>query len=62
MQQPLFSQILNAVIEHNNYFRQKRNAAKQLGFLPCQKVTAAFRMLAYGASADSIDEYVRMGA
>jgi hypothetical protein len=62
MRQPLFNRILNAVVEHNDYFRQKCNAAKQLCFLPCQKVTAAFRMLAYGASAYSIDEYVRMGA
>jgi hypothetical protein len=56
MQQPLFSRILNAVVENNNYFRQKRNAAKQLGFLPCQKVTAAFRMLAYGATSGWVHE------
>ena len=29
--------------------------------IPIQKVVAAIRMLAYGISADFLDEYVRMG-
>ncbi|XP_070668716.1 uncharacterized protein [Malus domestica] len=31
------------------------------GLLPEQKITAALRMLAYGASADQVDEITRMG-
>ncbi|XP_020264092.1 putative nuclease HARBI1 [Asparagus officinalis] len=33
----------------------------KLGLSTLQKVTSAFRMLAYGTSADSTDEYVRIG-
>ncbi|CAL2258696.1 unnamed protein product [Prunus armeniaca] len=32
-----------------------------LGLLPEQKLTAVIRMLAYGASADQVDEVARMG-
>ncbi|XP_021801114.1 uncharacterized protein LOC110745343 [Prunus avium] len=38
-----------------------RNCAGVLGLLPEQKFTAAIRMLAYGASADQVDEIARMG-
>ena len=40
---------------------QKRNAANTIGLSSEQKMTAALRMLAYGMSADSLDEYVRIG-
>lgn len=39
---------------------RKENAARVLGFAALQKVTAAIRMLAYGTSEDSVDEYLRM--
>ena len=61
MHRSLFLRILNAVTQYDQYFVQRRNAAGQLGFSPYQKMTAALRMLAYGASADSLDEYIRMG-
>ena len=32
-----------------------------MGLLPEKKITAALRMLAYGASADQMDEMARMG-
>ncbi|CAN6725190.1 unnamed protein product [Malus baccata var. baccata] len=32
-----------------------------MGLLPEQKITVALRMLAYGASANQVDEIVRMG-
>jgi len=57
----LFLRILSAVVEYDEYFIQKRNAAGELGFSPHQKMTAALRMLAYGASGDSVDEYIHMG-
>ncbi|CAL2251405.1 unnamed protein product [Prunus armeniaca] len=37
------------------------DAAGVLGLLPKQKLTAVIRMLAYGASADQVDEVARMG-
>ena len=40
---------------------QRRNAANTIGLSGKQKMTVALRMLAYGISADSIDEYVRIG-
>jgi hypothetical protein len=46
--------------KHNPYFVQKQDAAKRLGFLPLKKATAAMQMLAYGYSADSVDEYLQI--
>ena len=40
---------------------QRRNAANTVGLSSEQKMTAALRMLAYGMSANSLDEYVRIG-
>ncbi|OEL22332.1 hypothetical protein BAE44_0016652 [Dichanthelium oligosanthes] len=61
MTKRLFCRILEAVTVHDYYFTQQYNAANQLGCSPLQKVTASLRMLAYGCSADSLDEDVRMG-
>ncbi|XP_020253760.1 putative nuclease HARBI1 [Asparagus officinalis] len=61
MQRSLFLRIVDAVREHDNYFVQKVDGVGRLGLSTLQKVTAAFRMLAYGAPADSTDEYVRIG-
>ena len=56
----LFLRILSKVEAHEPYFTQKRNATKKLGLSPLQKMTVALRMLAYGVSADFINEYVRI--
>ena len=61
LSRPLFLRILRTLHQHNNYFVQRRNAANTLGLSGEQKMTAALRMLAYGISADSINEYVRIG-
>ncbi|TVU11893.1 hypothetical protein EJB05_45503, partial [Eragrostis curvula] len=61
MSRSLFLKIVSKVEAHDDYFRQKPNAAGVLGASPIQKVVAAVRMLAYGMSADSLDDYVRMG-
>ncbi|CAL2259483.1 unnamed protein product [Prunus armeniaca] len=37
-----------------------KNCAGNLGLLPEQKFTAVIRMLAYGSSADQVDEIARM--
>lgn len=61
MHKELFLRITEAVKNHDDYFVQKRNAAGTLGLATLQKTTVAIRMLSYGSSADSTDEYVRIG-
>lgn len=61
MKKSLFLRIVAAVESHDDYFRQKRNAVGALGASPLQKCIAAVRMLAYGAPADFLDDYVRLG-
>jgi len=61
MSKTLFRRIMDAVEAHDNYFVQKRDACGVLGLSCFQKVTAALRMLTYGVSADSTDEYIRIG-
>lgn len=60
MKRDLFLQIVKDMEDNCDYFVQKPNAAKVLGFSALQKVTAAIRMLSYGTAADSVDEYLRM--
>ncbi|EHS62523.1 uncharacterized protein PGTG_20643 [Puccinia graminis f. sp. tritici CRL 75-36-700-3] len=60
MQRSLFLRIVTDIENANPYFQQKRDAAGRLGFAALQKATAAIKMLAYGCSGDSIDEYLRM--
>jgi hypothetical protein len=60
MQRPLYLKIVEAVSQEDDYFIQKRDATGRLGFLPLQKITAAFRLLAYGCRADSINKYLRI--
>ena len=50
-----------AVFNHDSYFVQKKDALCVMCLIPEQKITAALRMLAYGASADQVDEIARMG-
>ena len=61
LSRPMFLRILHTLQQRNQYFVQRRNAANTLGLSGEQKMTAALRMLAYGMSADSLDEYVRIG-
>ncbi|XP_039811701.1 uncharacterized protein LOC120674613 [Panicum virgatum] len=61
MSKSLFLQIVAAVESHDDYFCQKPNVVGALGGSSIQKSIAALRMLAYGASADFLDDYVRMG-
>jgi hypothetical protein len=61
MSRSLFMRIAEAVKQHDHYFVQKRNVVGALGFSYLQKVTAAFRQLAYGVPADYVDEYLRIG-
>ena len=61
LSRPLFLRILLTLQQHNDYFVLRRNAANTVGLSGEQKMTAALRMLAYGMSTDSLDEYVRIG-
>lgn len=57
----LFNRVLDAVCVNDLYFQQRRDATGKLGISGLLKVTAAIRMLAYGSSADSVDENLEMG-
>ena len=61
MSRSLFLRIVEAVKEHDVYFQQRRDSLGRLGLSSLQKITAAFRMLAYGVPADATDEYVKIG-
>ncbi|XP_070665111.1 uncharacterized protein [Malus domestica] len=61
MERHLFNKIMIAVCNHDSYFAQKKDACGAMGLLLEQKITAALRMLAYGAAADQVDEIARMG-
>ncbi|XP_019198893.1 PREDICTED: uncharacterized protein LOC109192647 [Ipomoea nil] len=49
------------VDDHDNYCVQRRDKTGRLGLSTLQKVTAAFRILAYGVPADATDEYIQIG-
>ncbi|CAN1247564.1 hypothetical protein LINPERPRIM_LOCUS6381 [Linum perenne] len=57
----LFNRILDGVVQYYPYFKLGADVSGRSSFSPQQKLTSAFRMLAYGCSADSVDEYCRMG-
>ncbi|XP_021818276.1 uncharacterized protein LOC110760336 [Prunus avium] len=61
MQPHLFQKIMHDICNYDTYFIQKHDAVGVLGLIPEQKLTAALRMLAYGASAEQVDEIARMG-
>ena len=60
MERHLFNKIMIAVCNHDSYFVQKNVSFGVMGLIPEQKITAALRMLAYGASTDQVDEITRM--
>ncbi|XP_073152135.1 uncharacterized protein [Henckelia pumila] len=61
MSRRLFLRIMESVEKHDNYFVQKVDGLGRPGLSPHQKITAALRILAYGTSADSTDEYIKIG-
>ena len=60
MNKGLFMRIVIAVREFDDYFIAKKDAVGLHGFSSIQKCTAAMRLLAYGAPADTSDDYLRM--
>ncbi|XP_021759172.1 uncharacterized protein LOC110724083 [Chenopodium quinoa] len=61
MRRPLFLCIVNTLSATNRYFQQHPDATTRLGASPLQKCTTIIRMLAYGCSADQVDEYLKLG-
>ena len=61
MSRPLFLRIVDAVKNHDNYFKKRRDIIGRLGLSSLQKITVVFRMLAYGLPADATDEYIKIG-
>ncbi|KAK1628920.1 hypothetical protein QYE76_003235 [Lolium multiflorum] len=58
MSKGLFMNILHGVREFDPYFKLKHDVVGIAGFSSIQKCTAAMRMLAYGAPADTQDDYL----
>ncbi|XP_062086027.1 uncharacterized protein LOC133792121 [Humulus lupulus] len=61
MHRHVFLHIVQALENHLEYFHTRFDAVGRRGLSPLQKCTVAMRMLAYGAPADYVDEYVRIG-
>ena len=61
MSRPFFPRIVNEIEQYDSYFIQKTDAVGVLGLSSLQKITAAYRIFAYGTLADSVDEYIRIG-
>ncbi|XP_070668902.1 uncharacterized protein [Malus domestica] len=61
MERHLFNKIMIAICNHDSYFVQKNDAFGAISLLPEKKIIATLQMLAYGASADQVDEIARMG-
>lgn len=61
MGRDLFHRIVSTLEMNDPYFQQRPDATGKLGASALQKVTAALRLLAYGGSADQLDEWIRLG-
>jgi len=62
MNKPLFLRIVHALSDWSPYITQRPDATGRNGLSPLQKCTAAIRMLAYGTSADQLDEVLKIAA
>ncbi|XP_012700776.1 uncharacterized protein LOC105913478 [Setaria italica] len=62
MNRPLFLRIVHTLRAWSPYFTQRADGIGKLGHSPLQKCTVAIRMLAYGTSADQLDEVLKIGA
>lgn len=60
MNRSLFLCIQSTVEAYDLYFFQTINCAGTLGLSSLQKMTTAYRILAYGVIADYVDDYVRI--
>ncbi|CAN6685118.1 unnamed protein product [Malus baccata var. baccata] len=60
MRREHFESILNAIVNHDNYFVRKINVVGRQSLSSHQKLTSAFLMLANGCFANSTDEYCQL--
>ena len=58
----LFDGIVEDLVRHDDYFRQKIDAAGRLGLSPLQKISSAVRQLTSGVSPGELDDKYRMAA
>ncbi|CAN1216941.1 hypothetical protein LINPERPRIM_LOCUS839 [Linum perenne] len=58
----LFNRVLGDIVRYDSSFSQRQDALGRLSLSPEQKITSVLRMLAYDSSANSVDEYCRIGA
>jgi len=61
MRRHLFLRIVHGLQSRFEYFQQRSDALGTRGLSPLTKCTAAIRILAYGMSADCVDEYLKIG-
>ncbi|KAL6553425.1 hypothetical protein OROGR_007267 [Orobanche gracilis] len=61
MRKHVFLRIVESLGNHDEYFQMSTDATGRSSLSPLQKCTAAIRMLSYGAPADFMDEYIRIG-
>ncbi|KAH9614268.1 hypothetical protein KSS87_007806 [Heliosperma pusillum] len=60
MRKELFLRLVDSLTESVPFFQEGNNGSGRGSHTALQRCTAAMRVLAYGSSADSIDEYLRM--
>lgn len=60
MSKEMFLKIVDD-LQDDEFFKQKVDALGKSGLSTIQKCTAAVRLLAYGISADAVDEYIKIG-
>ncbi|XP_013674449.2 uncharacterized protein LOC106378951 [Brassica napus] len=61
MNKGLFIRIVDGLEQFFPFFQQRKDATGRWGLTALQKCTAAICLLAYGNSADTVDEYLRLG-
>jgi hypothetical protein len=61
MRMIIFLIIMHKLSEISPYFCEMYDATGSAGLTALQKYTAALRQLAYGMTADTIDEYLKLG-
>ena len=60
MSPALYDRVKEGLLDHNPaVWKQRSDCTGKLGGSTDQKMTSALRMLAYGSSADSLEEYTR---
>ncbi|KAH0977679.1 hypothetical protein GBA52_027398 [Prunus armeniaca] len=51
---------MEQIVHFDDYFKQKPDAIRKLGFSPQVKMTATLRMLLYGTTTDLNDDYLNI--